>query len=114
MLPTLKNGDIVCIKKYKLDLNHNDIIVIRKNNKIIIKRLIGMPNDSIKIDNYVYVNGKKIDDLYIENVGNINNEVHLKSNEYFVLGDNRENSIDSRFDEVGIILENEIIGEIIK
>ena len=114
MLPTFKNGDVVCIKKYNLDLNRNDIIVARKNNKTVIKRLIGMPNDTIKIDNYVYVNGIKIDDLYIEDAGIANNEIKLKSNEYFVLGDNRQHSIDSRFSEVGIILENEIVGKVIK
>lgn len=113
MFPTLKNGNIVCIKKYNLDLKHNDIIVIRKNGKTIIKRLVGMPNDKIKIDNYLYVNGEKCDNLYIEDCGDINNEIYLKDNEYFVLGDNRQNSIDSRFEEIGIILKNEIFGKII-
>lgn len=113
MLPTLKSGEIVCIQKFNINLEHNDIIVIRKNGKIIIKRLIGVPNDTIKIDNYVYVNGEKNDNLYIKNCGNINDEIYLKENEYFVLGDNRQNSIDSRFDEIGIIYKNEIIGKVI-
>ena len=113
MLPTLKNGNIVCIKKYNLDLKQNDIIVINKNGKTIIKRLIGLPNDKIKIENYVYVNGEKNDNLYIEDCGNIHHEIILEKNEYFVLGDNRQNSIDSRFNEIGIINEDEIIGKLI-
>ena len=113
MLPTLKNGNIVFIKKYNLCLQHNDIIVIRKDNKTIIKRLVGLPSDNIKIDNYLYINGKKSDNLYTEYSGSAHNEFELKSNEYFVLGDNRQNSIDSRFDEVGIIYADEIIGKVI-
>lgn len=113
MLPTLNNKEIVCIKKYNLNLKRNDIVVIKKNGKTIIKRLVGMPNDMIKIDNYLYVNSKQNDNLYIKDYGNIKDEICLKDNEYFVLGDNRQNSIDSRFDEIGIINKEEIIGKII-
>lgn len=114
MLPTLEPGRIVCIKKYNLDLKNNDIIVIRKNGKIIIKRLVGLPHDKIKIEDYLYVNGEKNDELYIQNCGDVKNEILLKEKEYFVLGDNRQNSIDSRFNEIGIIYEHEIIGKIIQ
>ena len=114
MEPTLTNGKIVCIKKYNLNLKHNDIIVIRKNGKIIIKRLVGLPKDKIKIDEYLYVNGIKNDDLYTKESGEIHEEIELKEKEYFVLGDNRQNSIDSRFSEIGIIYENEIIGKIME
>ena len=113
MIPTLNNHEIVLMQKYNLKLNYNDIVVIKKNNKIIIKRLIALPNDTIKIDNYVYVNGKKSSDLYTEYSGIIKNEVTLKQNEYIVLGDNRQNSIDSRYEEIGIIQKKEIIGKII-
>ena len=113
MEPSLKNKDIVLMKKYNLKLDYNDIVVIKKNNKIIIKRLIGLPNDTINIDDYVYVNAKRIDDLYTENKGIAKEPITLNSNQYFVLGDNRQNSIDSRFEEVGLILKEEIIGKII-
>lgn len=113
MIPTLKNHEIVIMKKYNLHLNYNDIIVVKKNNKIIIKRLIALPNDTIKIDDYVYVNGKRNNDLYTEYSGILKNEIMLKSNEYIALGDNRQNSIDSRHEEIGIIQEKEIIGKII-
>ena len=113
MYPTLKNGSIVLMKKYNLKLNYNDIVVIKKNNKIIIKRLVGLPNDTIDIDEYIYVNGKKNDEIPTKDKGNITNRITLRKNEYFVIGDNRDKSIDSRFDEVGIIKEFQIIGKIL-
>ena len=69
MYPTLKNGNIVLMKKYNLQLNYNDIVVIKKEDKIIIKRIVGLPNDSLNIDNYLYVNGKKFDNKLIEKKG---------------------------------------------
>ena len=113
MFPTLKNGNIVIMKKYDLKLNYNDIVVIKKNDKIIIKRLVGLPNDSIYIDNYLFVNGEKFDDLFTENSENIENEITLKENQYYVLGDNRQHSIDSRDEEIGIINQEEILGILI-
>lgn len=113
MHPTLKDGNIVCIKKYNLSFKQNDIVVIKKNKNIIIKRIIGLPNENIEINNYIYVNGKKYKDLYIKNTGDINDIIYLKEDEFFVLGDNIENSIDSRFNEIGIIKRNEIIGKVL-
>ena len=112
MYPTLKNGSIVLMKKYDLKINYNDIVVIKKEDKILIKRIVGLPKDSIYIDNYLFVNEKKFDNNIIEEKGNIN-DVFLKENEYFVLGDNRKDSIDSRFQEIGIINKNEIIGKVL-
>lgn len=113
MEPTLKNGNIALIKKYNLNLNYNDIVVVKKSNKTIIKRLVAFPGDTIIIDNYLYVNGKKNDDFYTENKGTITNEITLSPDEYFVIGDNRQNSIDSRFEEIGMISNKEIIGKIV-
>lgn len=113
MYPTLKNGEMLFIKKFDLKYNYNDIVIIKKKDKTIIKRIVGLPKDSIKIDNYLYINGEKRDDIYIENPGDIKNEILLNENEFFVLGDNIQHSIDSRFNEIGIISKNEIIGKII-
>ena len=113
MYPTLKNKNIVLIKKYNLKFNYNDIIVAKKDNKIIIKRLVGLPNDSVKIDEYLYINGNKYDNNYIENSGIASKEILLKDNEYFVLGDNRQASTDSRSEEIGVILKEEIVGKVI-
>ena len=108
MEPTFHNKDIILIKKYNLKINYNDVVVIKKDNKIIIKRIVGLPKDEILIDNYVYINNKKYDDLYTPSKDI--NYICLNNNKYFVLGDNREESIDSRSKEIGIINKEEIVG----
>ena len=114
MLSTYTNGQILIARKYGLDIKNGDIITIEKNRNIIIKRVIGVPNDRVIIkEGYVYVNDNKFDDIYIEDAGNAKEEILLKENEYFVLGDNRNYSIDSRFDEIGIIKKEEIKGIIL-
>ena len=75
MYPNLKNGEMLFIKKFDLKYNYNDIVIIKKKDKTIIKRIVGLPKDSIKIDNYLYINGEKRDDIYIENPGDIKNEI---------------------------------------
>lgn len=114
MIPTLKDGQAVITQKFNLHIVNNDIIVIKKNGKVIIKRVIGIPKDKISIiDGYVYVNGYKNDERFINNPGSVTYEIQLNDDEYFVLGDNRDESIDSRFDEIGIIMKKDIIGKII-
>lgn len=113
MQPTLQEGQMLLIKKFDVDFDYNDIVVIKKNNKIIIKRLVGLPNDIVQIHDYVYVNGEKMDNLYIQNPGNAKEKIILKQDEFFALGDNRQNSIDSRFDEIGIITKKDILGKVI-
>ena len=113
MIPTLKDKQIAIIKKFDLNLKYNDIIVAKKNGKIIIKRLVGLPKDSVEIKDYLYINGEKFDDYYTPRGEIKNKKIILSNDEYFVLGDNREHSIDSRFSEIGIIKKEEIIGKII-
>ena len=114
MYPTFKDKNIAIMKKFNLDLKYNDIIVARKNNKIIIKRLVGLPNDTIEIKDYLYVNDNKYDDVFTPSGDIENKKIILGNDEYFVLGDNREHSVDSRFSEIGVINKKEIIGKIIK
>lgn len=112
MEPTLYDKNIVIIKKYNLNPDYNDIVVIRKNNKTFIKRIVGKPNDNILIDNYIYVNNNKVDEKMIKDKG-VNYNLHLNEDEFYCLGDNRDNSIDSRFSEIGIIYRNQIIGKVL-
>lgn len=108
MYPTLLNKTLILIRKYHISIEKNDIAVIQKNNKIIIKRVIGIPGDKLQIkEGYLYVNEKKYDDYYIKYSGILEKEITLGIDEYFMLGDNRNQSIDSR---IGIIYKNEFVG----
>ena len=114
MYPTYKDKQIVLEKKFLNNYFRGDIVIIEKKSLKVIKRIVAIPNDTIIIkNNYVYVNDIKIDNLITEYSGIANTKILLKQDEYFVLGDNRNNSVDSRYDEVGIINKNEIKGKII-
>lgn len=110
MYPTLKNKDVIFIKKINLNIKKNDIVVIRKENKTIIKRVVGVPHDTILIkDGKVLVNDVEFDNKFTSDYGR-REKVTLLEDQYYVLGDNREHSIDSRSDEIGIINKKEIKG----
>lgn len=117
---TFFTGDRVMISRVLVYLNkidYSDIIVCKINEKgtqsTIIKRLIGLPNDHIIMDNGIlYVNGTKVDEPYLKDgysSGNI--DIVLGSDEYFVLGDNRKVSLDSR--TIGPISSKEIVGKVL-
>lgn len=113
MKNTLKNGDILLL--YKLSsIDRFDIIVLdeEKDNEKIIKRVIGLPGETVAIKKgKIYINDKVIDDDYAYGETSDYNKVTLKDDEYFILGDNRLISKDSRY--FGPIKENEIKGKIV-
>lgn len=113
MKNTLKNGDILLL--YKLsNIDRFDIIVLdeEKDNEKIIKRVIGMPGETVAIKKgKIYINDKVIDDEYAYGETSDYNKVTLKDDEYFILGDNRLISKDSRY--FGPIKDNEIKGKIV-
>lgn len=113
MKNTLKNGDILLL--YKLgSINRLDIIVLdeEKDNEKIIKRVIGLPGETVAIKKgKIYVNDKVIDDEFAYGETSDYDKVTLEDDEYFILGDNRLISKDSRY--FGPIKKSEIKGKIV-
>lgn len=113
MKNTLKNGDILLL--YKLSsIDRFDIIVLdeEKDNEKIIKRVIGLPGETVAIKKgKIYINDKVIDDEYAYGETSDYDKVTLGDDEYFILGDNRLISKDSRY--FGPIKEKEIKGKIV-
>lgn len=97
MQPTLKGNEIMILNKMKKEYERYDIVVVKSPDGDIIKRVYGLPGETISCENgFIYINGKKIDDKYNGNKTLDFELVKLKDDEYFVLGDNRMNSKDSR------------------
>jgi signal peptidase I len=101
MNPTLFNGEYLIINNFVYDLDepqHGDIIVFRhpRNELNLIKRVIGLPGDTVEISGgTVRVNGVALEEPYIETPPNYDSSWVVPDDQYFVLGDNRNNSSDS-------------------
>ena len=124
MYSTLEEGDYLIINRmsYKFkEPEHGDIIVFESDlkqgdgsSKDLVKRVIGVGGDKVKIENNkVYVNDEELNEPYIHNEiteGDIDTVV--PDGAVFVLGDNREISLDSRYDSVGFISKSDILGKV--
>lgn len=116
MYPTLKNREILILKKYDKSFKRFDIIVLKYRKDKLIKRIIGLPGESIEVkDNKLYINGKKIKQKFKTNtktsdfnLEDLYNTKKIPENTYFVMGDNRNNSTDSRI--IGFINKEDIEG----
>ena len=121
MSPTIPSPSILLINKLDKDLQRNDIVVCKKDGlKTITKRIIGLPGESVTItvDGKVFINNT----LYRDEYGNIcfpmylsgdrSYPVVLGEDEYFVMGDNRNVSVDSRNTEIGNIKKENIKGKV--
>ena len=120
MQPTLSDGDNLIVDKlsYRFhDPDRFDIIVFpQEDGRYFIKRIIGLPGENVRIDEdgFIYINGEKLQESYGKEVmrdpGLAKDGIQLGADEYFVLGDNRNDSMDSRMAEVGPIAGERIIG----
>lgn len=121
MLPQLVDGDNLIVDKisYRFtDPTRFDIIVFPyqyRNNTFYIKRIMGLPGETVQIiDGRFFVNGEQIEDNFgnaqMSNPGIAALPITLGANEYFVLGDNRNHSQDSRDQNVGVLHRSDILG----
>lgn len=122
MEPTLQNADNLIVDKITYRFHEPqrfDIIVFPfqyEENTYYIKRIIGMPGESVRIDwdGNIYIDGEMLEEGYglevIQDPGYAVEDIKLGEDEYFVLGDNRNNSTDSRAEVVGNIHKKDIIG----
>ena len=121
MEATLHDGDNLIVDKLSYHFREPkrfEIIVFpyrHKENTYYIKRIIGLPGETVQVkDGYVYIDGEKLDENYglevMEDAGIAAEPIELGEDEYFVLGDNRNHSSDSRDPSVGNIHRKDIIG----
>ena len=117
MEPTLHNGDIVLLMK-TTKFDRGDLCGFTWNNKLLIKRVIALPGDWVEIDTdgTVYLNGEKLEEPYVNNkaLGECDLEFpfQVPQEQYFVIGDMRESSIDSRNTLIGCIQKDQIVGKV--
>lgn len=117
MSPTLEHNDIVILLKTK-DFDQGDLIGFYYQGKILLKRVIAEPEDEVVIDGegIVYVNGEMLEEPYVtdKSLGDCDLEFpyRVPGTGYFVMGDRRSNSVDSRNSVVGAISQEDIIGRV--
>lgn len=118
MAPGLEEGDIVAALK-GAEFQTGDIVAFYYNNKILVKRVIAGPGDWVDIDaeGNVSVNGKALDEPYLseKSLGecDIDLPYQVPENRWFLMGDHRSVSVDSRSAAVGCVSEEEIVGRLV-
>lgn len=135
MHPTFEDKDKVIVSKISKILNHidsGDVIIFHANYKSdYIKRLIGKPGDTVKYKkDQLYINDKKVKEPYLsenkkykngkyltedfnsKTLNGANGKAKIPEDKYLVLGDNRQNSNDSRYKDVGLIDKKQIVGKV--
>ena len=117
MEPTLTNGDIVLLTK-TTRFERGDLCGFTWNNKLLIKRVIGVPGDWVEIDTdgTIYLNGDRLVEPYVLQPAygecDLEFPFQVPAGQYFVVGDMRESSIDSRNTLIGCIPTEQIVGKV--
>lgn len=118
MNPTLTDGDRLVVAKiqyYFQEPDYDDVIILRYSSTVeFVKRIVAVGGDTVEIkDSILYVNGEAVEEPFTDQSTYPDYpETVVPEGSYFVLGDNRDNSRDSRFEDVGFIEEDEIIGKV--
>lgn len=118
MEPTLKEGEIVLALKTK-NIEAGDVIAFYHGNKILVKRVIATSGQWVKItdEGDVYVDGKLVNEPYVKEKSlgqaDVKFPIQVSEGSYFILGDDRETSIDSRTEVIGSISQEDIIGKVL-
>ncbi|MCD8117373.1 MAG: signal peptidase I [Oscillospiraceae bacterium] len=118
MEPTLSDGDVIVLVKTG-NFETGDLVGFYYQNKLLLKRVIGGPGDIIDIDEEgnVTVNGELLDEPYLteKSLGetDLTYPYQVPESRYFVMGDNRTTSIDSRSSAIGCIEEDQIVGKVV-
>lgn len=131
MYPTFNNGDYLLLEKFNRNFKRFDIVVLNYNGDKLVKRVIGLPGDKVEYkDDKLYINGKYIKESFLDkeyvkkqkeksSTGNFTEDFNIEllghtvipDGYYFVVGDNRGNSADSRL--IGLVPKNKIAGKVI-
>lgn len=121
MTPALAGGDVVLVNRLAYDLGDPgrfDVVVFaREDRKTNVKRVIGLPGETVQITGgTIYIDGEPIradgDLSHVSLAGLAENPVTLEADEYFLLGDNRDSSEDSRFANIGNVKRSQIMGKV--
>lgn len=121
MTPLLQSDDVVLMNRLAYDLGKPDrldvVVFVREDNKANVKRVIGIPGDVIQIqEGHIYINGERMEEAdgleRVSLAGLAEHPIELGPDEYFLLGDNRDSSEDSRFANIGNVKEKQILGKV--
>ena len=118
MTPTLEEGQIVLSLK-ESEFVQGDLVAFYLGNKLLVKRVIAGPGDWVEItqEGQVYRNGKLLEEPYVSELAlgqcDLEFPYQIPDERYFLLGDHRETSVDSRSSVVGCVAEEQIVGKIV-